>query len=67
MVPAPRVGLKLGLERQWTGLGCQFDERVTRGDRKTDQVDRKCQDRRRGGSLAGVGTGRGVHFSHVSV
>lgn len=67
MVPAPRVGLKLGLERQQTGLGCQCDERVTRGDRRTDRADRNCQDRRRGGSLTGFGIGHGVHFTHVSV
>lgn len=31
-----KLGLKLGLERQRTGLGCQCDERVTRGDCRTD-------------------------------
>lgn len=31
-----KLGLKPGLERQRTGLGCQCDEGVTRGDCRTD-------------------------------
>lgn len=39
-----KLGLKLGLERQRTGLGCQCDERVTRGDCRTDGAERKSPD-----------------------